>query len=375
MTFKRHTPFYAQQAVLGAEFVDRFGFAAAYHYGSIEAEHAAARGAVGVFDVYGQTMIDVQGADALSFLQWITVNDLAKVAPGGAVYTSLCNAQGGMIDDLTIFRLGALHFWLSPTPSRVPVVADWLETHRGERQISIVPLGYRNAYLSLQGPNSRALLARLTATDISDAALKYFRCVWATVASVPGTLISRTGYSGELGYELFFPVEYAAHMWTALFDAGADLGIKPCGLGALTTLRMEKKYPLYGLDVTEEATPYEAGLGWTVKLAKGDFIGRAALEAQRAAGVHRQLVQLAFADLDGDVAIGDSVISTGQQVGRVTSVAKGHSLGRTLALAYVTPEQAVEGNSLLIADKTAREHAVTVALKPLYDAAKRRLLS
>ncbi|MBW4025519.1 MAG: glycine cleavage system aminomethyltransferase GcvT [Proteobacteria bacterium] len=375
MTFMRHTPFYHQQAALGAEFVDRFGFAAAYHYGSIEAEHRAAREGVGIFDVYGQTMIDVQGSDALDFLQWIVVNDLSKIAPGGVIYTSLCNDRGGMVDDLTIFRLGPSHFWLSPTPARVSVVADWLEAHRGERQISIVPLGYRNAYLSVQGPRSRALLERLTSADLSDAALKYFRWSWSTVASVPNTLLSRTGYSGELGYELFFPIEYAAHMWSSLFEAGADLGVKPCGLGALVTLRMEKRYPLYGLDLNDEITPYEAGLGWTVKLAKGDFIGRAALETQRSAGVRRKLVQLVFADLNSEAAIGDAVHSAGAEVGRVTSVAKGHSLGRTLALAYVAQDRAVDGNKVHVLDKMSRENATTIALKPLYDPDKQRLLS
>jgi aminomethyltransferase len=375
MTFKRHTPFYVQQAALGAEFVDRFGFAAAYRYSSVEAEHVAARGAVGVFDVYGQTMIDVQGEDALTFLQWVTVNDIAKIAPGGAVYTSLCNETGGMIDDLTIFRLSPAHFWLSPTPLRVSVVAEWLKTHRGEWRVSIVPLGYRNAYLSIQGPNSRTLLERLTSADLSDVALKYFRWIWGTVASVPDTVISRTGYSGELGYELFFPAEYAAHMWSSLFDAGADLGIKPCGLGALATLRMEKKYPLYGLDLNEEVTPYEAGLGWTVKLAKGDFIGRSVLEKKRAAGVRKQLVQLVFEDLAGEAAIGDTVLSGGRQVGRVTSVAKGYSVGRMLALAYVATEQAVEGSKLVLVDKASREHPVTLAVTPIYDPEKQRLLS
>lgn len=370
MTFKRHTPFYREQVALGAEFVDRFGFAAAYHYGSTKAEHNAAREHVGVFDVYGQTMIDVQGPDALALLQWVTVNDIAKSAVGGVIYTSICNERGGIVDDLTIFRLGPSHFCLSPTPSRVSVVAAWLERHRGDRQASIVPLGYRNAYLSVQGPRSRTVLQRLTDADLSAEALKYFRFVWGTMAEVPGTMISRTGYSGELGFELFFPIEYAAHMWSALFAAGADLGIAACGLGALVTLRMEKKYPLFGLDLTEETTPYEAGLGWTVKLGKGDFIGRAALETQGAAGVQRHLVQLACSGINAKVAIGQPVLAGKEVVGKVTSVAIGHTLDRTLALAYLPSEQAFEGTSVVI------DHDVNalVSLKPLYDPAKHRLL-
>ena len=373
MSFTRHTPFYRLQEALGASFVDRYGFAAAAHYGSVEAEHRATREAVGVFDVYYQTMIDVQGSDALALLQSVTVNDLARMLPGSGLYTSLCNERGGMVDDLTVFRLGAEQFWLCPTPSRVAVVEAWLKEHRGGREAAIVPLGYRNAYLSVQGPNARTVLSRLTTADLSDAALKYFRFTWGTVADVPGTMISRTGYSGELGFELFFPSEYATHLWTKLFEAGQDLGVQACGLGALVTLRMEKKYPLYGLDLNDVTTPIEAGLGWTVKLDKGPFLGKDALAAQKARGPGRRLVQLVFDNLEVDVAIGDAVHRDGEQVGSLTSVAKGFSVGRTLALSYVVSGAADDGTTVTVQGK-AGEIPARITTSPLYDAARARLL-
>ncbi len=374
MSFTRHTPFYHLQSALGAAFVDRYGFAAAAHYGSAEAEHLATRAAVGVFDVYYQTMIDVQGPDALALLQAVAVNDLGRMSPGSALYTSLCNARGGLVDDLTVFCLGASHYWLCPTPSRVSVVEAWLIEHRAGRQTAIVPLGYRNAYLSVQGPNARALLTRLTDVDLSGSALKYFRFTWGTVADVPRTMISRTGYSGELGFELFFPSEYATHLWTRLFEAGQDLGIRACGLGALVTLRMEKRYPLYGLDLNEGTTPFEAGLGWTVKLDKGPFVGRDALVEQKASGPQKRLVQLVFGDLDTDIAPGDAVHRNGEQVGTLTSVAKGYSVGRVLALSYLASAAAGDGAAVVVKGKAGPVPA-TIATSPLYDPARLKLLS
>ena len=142
-------------------------------------------------------------------------------------------------------------------------------------------LGYKNAYMSIQGPNSRRLLGALTDADLSTAALPYYSFTEATVADVPEMLLSRTGYSGELGYELVYPVEYAEHMWDRVFAAGASLGVRPCGLGALRTLRLEKKYLLFGLDANDTTTPLEAGLAWTIKFDKPQFAGKEALERQR----------------------------------------------------------------------------------------------
>jgi aminomethyltransferase len=194
------------------------------------------------------------------------------------------------------------------------------------------------AYLSLQGPRSRELLTTLAPdADLSTDALPYYRLIETSVAGIP-TVVSRTGYSGELGHELYYPRDYASAMWDSVFEHGEPLGAKPAGLGALRTTRIEKKYPLFGLDVTPETTPLEASLGWAVDLdGDADFIGRDALRAQRDAGVARELVGIGMPDTAFLPAIGDAIaVDGGELLGAVTSAETGWFLGRNLALGYVT---------------------------------------
>lgn len=333
---------------------------------STEEEHRATREAVGVFDVYYQVAVEVAGRDAAAFVQHVVVADAAGLAVRRAVYTSLCNDEGGMIDDLTCFRLAPERYWLLPTPSRVAAVLGALSATRGNFGVTVTNLGDKNAYLSIQGPNSRRLLSALTDADLSAATLPYYSFTEATVADVPGTLLSRTGYSGELGFELFYPVEYAEHMWDRVFSAGDSLGVRPCGLGALRTLRLEKKYVLFGLDANDATTPLEAGLGWTIKFDKPDFIGKAALDRQRAAGVHRRIVLIAFDSLDFVPAIGASIIVGGAEVGKVTSADRGYTMGKALALGFVAPEYAKDGQDVTVASPDGARTGI-VHLRAIYD--------
>lgn len=367
MTAMRQTPYFAKQQALGAELVDRIGFSAAYHYGSIREEHLAVRSGVGIFDVYYQVMVAVLGPDAGRLLDRLCVNDISGMKPGSVRYTSLCNPAGGMIDDLTLFCFSERDYRLAPTPSRVPTVLQWLDGHRDGCDVSIVNLGYRDAYLSIQGPRSRELISNLTDVDIGGDALGYFRFTSGAVAGVPDTVISRTGYSGELGYELFYPSEYASHMWDSLMEAGKPFDIRPCGLGALVTLRMEKKYPLYGLDISEDTTPVEADLGWTLRPGKGDFIGKPVLQEQKEKGTTRVLVLLAADDTSTAFAIGDTIVSDNRTVGAVTSAATGHSVGKSLAMGYVEAQSAADQTALEIVSKDGAHTAVRVHRKPIYD--------
>lgn len=260
---RRHTPYYHQFVALGAEIVDRIGFDAAYRFTSVEDEHIATRTAAGMYDVYYQGAVDVKGREAEAFLNSVLVNDVRRLADGGVLYSSALNEAGGMIDDLTVFRFSAEHYWVCPTPSRVDrVVAHLTEQARGKVAYvtNCVP---GTAYLSIQGPRSREILAGLTGIDLSTASLHYYRFAEGMLAEVP-VVLSRTGYSGELGYELFYSRDYADHVWLALLEAGEPHGLKPAGLGALRSVRIEKKYPLYGLELDETTSPYEAGVGWTV---------------------------------------------------------------------------------------------------------------
>ncbi|MCW6507743.1 aminomethyltransferase family protein [Lichenifustis flavocetrariae] len=365
MAMLRHSPYHHRFVQLGAQFVERIGFAAPSVFSTTEDEHRATRERVGLFDVYYQVPIEVAGADAEAVLNQVLVADISRQPVGRVVYAAPCNAEGGMIDDLTCYRLEPDRFWLVPTPSRVDAVLATLRRAAEGRHAVVTALGYKNAYLSVQGPNSRELLQGLTESDLSTTALAYFSLKLMTLADVP-MLVSRTGYSGELGYELFYPSEYAEHVLDTLLAAGRPLGVLPCGLGALRSLRIEKRYPLYGLDLDESTTPIEAGLGWTVKLTKPAFQGREVLARQKAKGTERQLVLLLMAPDAPLPPVGTAVGHSGEAVGRVTSADRGHTVGRTLAMAYVPPALAVDGQEVSIAGG-ATEWAAVVSTRPAYD--------
>ena len=205
----KHTPCCHKLAAAGAKFQDRGGFATINFLTSIEDEHRAVRERVGIFDVFYQVAVEIRGPVRPQLLQSVLVNDVRRIGDGAAMYSPACNAQGGMLDDLTCFRFSDSRFWVCPTPSRVAAITAHLERHAAGLRATVTNLGYANAYLSIQGPKSRDVVAALTDTDLSTSTLPYFRFAQGSVAGVPGTVISRTGYSGELGYELFYPGEYA----------------------------------------------------------------------------------------------------------------------------------------------------------------------
>jgi aminomethyltransferase len=343
---------------------DRIGFDAAVVFTSTEAEHIATRTGVGLYDVYYQGPIDIKGPDAQALLDQVLARDVPRrlASEGQVLYSSVCNAEGGMIDDLTAYRLGPEHYWLIATPSRAEVVQAHVTEQARDRRAYVTNCISGTAYLSVQGPGSRELLAPLTAADLSDESLPYFRFVETVVADVP-TLVSRTGYSGELGYELYYARDYALHVWDTLVATGAT----PCGLGALRSVRMEKKYPLYGLDVGETTSPLEAGLGWAVDLGSTTFIGRDALMRQRDEGITRLLVGIEFPDLSFVPAAGDVVSGLdGNELGTLTSTDRGWFLGKALAMgclpAGLLPESAVTVTS---ADGAKGEGLTTD--RPFYD--------
>jgi aminomethyltransferase len=365
---KRQTPYFHKFVELGAELVERIGFEAAFKFTTIEDEHIATREHGGLYDVYYQGPVDVKGTDAQRLLQQLTVRDIERrlAADGTVLYTSLCNGSGGMVDDLTCFRLSSDHYWVVPTPSRADLVAAWLADHAQGMHAYITSCVSGTAYLSVQGPASREALATITEADLSTAELPYFRFVHTVVAGVP-TLLSRTGYSGELGYELFYPRDYAEHVWDAVYAAGRDHEMKPCGLGALRSVRMEKKYPLYGLDVDETTSPIEAGLGWAVDADKANFLGRERIAREIGSGVSRQLVGIAFPDMSFIPDPKDSVVLDGRSVGHVTSADRGHWLGKGLALAYVEPQVPESATVAVRSGASGATVMGTVTRKAFYD--------
>jgi aminomethyltransferase len=349
MAMIRHSPYHHQFVAHGAQFVDRIGFAAPFVFTSTEEEHRATREKVGLFDVYYQVAIEVAGADAAKVLDRALVADTSGQPVGKVVYAAPCNDQGGMIDDLTCFRTASDRFLLYPTPSRVAQVIAAVQQAVGGSHAVITNLGYKRAYISVQGPASRALLQGLTSTDLSNTALPYFSFIEATVADVPEVILSRTGYSGELGYELFYPSEYAEHMLDTLLDAGRAHGARLGGLGALRTLRIEKRYP--------------------------EFRGRAVLEKQKTGGTSRRLVLLKLAAGAAQPAVGAAVSVEERVVGKVSSSDMGHSLGAMLAMAYVPPEFAVDGTVVRIASAEGAAAEATVFTRAAYDPEGKRAKS
>ena len=362
--FKRHTPFHQRHLEAGAHLVDVLGFGVPMSIAGTEEEVRATRTGVGVFDVLYQVVILVSGPDAEALLRAVFVNDVARCRQGRSMYSSLCNEDGGMIDDLIIYRMDERTFWLCPTPTRVEAVVSWLERHGAGMNAFVCNLGYKYAYLSVQGPKSRSTLSKLTDADLSDSALPYFGHVTARLAGIENAVISRTGYSGELGYELFFPSEYGLHVWDTLMAAGAEYGIAPCGIGALRSLRIEKKYPSYGSDIDESTTPVEAGLGWTVRLEGRDFVGAAALRKQIEDGPKRLLVCLKVIGVQ-QILPGAAVVDAGNEIGKVTSSAVGFWTGATYAMAYVPTPFARQGAELEIVSGTERHTASVYTEAPL----------
>jgi aminomethyltransferase len=372
---RRHTPYYHKFIDLGATMVDRIGFDVAWSFSSIAEEHLATRLAVGLYDVYYQGPLDIKGPDAEALLQRVLIRDVSRrMQDGHVMYSSLCNESGGMIDDLTCYRLGPEHFWLVPTPARADVIETWLKEQGRDLRAYVTNTIPGTAYLSVQGPRSREVLAGISSGDLSSTALPYFRFMRTEVAGIP-TFVSRTGYSGELGFELYCARDYAEHMWDSVVAAGKEFGLLPCGLGALRSVRIEKKYPLYGLDLNDSTSPLEAGLSWAVDLDKGAFIGQAALRRQRDAGVPRLLMGIEFTTLRLMPSPGDAVSVDGRQIGSLTSGDRGYFIGRSLALAYLPPSQEV-GSQVTVTSKASGESDIgTVSTRPFYDPGGARLRS
>ena len=284
--FKK-TPLYSLHTALGAKMVEFAGFEMPVHYSSIIEEHLAVRRSVGVFDVSHMGEFYVRGKGALSFLQKVTINDVARLKPGRVQYTAMCYEDGGIIDDLLIYRMEN-QYLLVVNASNLQKDYDWLQAQKfGD--IELENVSDATAQLAVQGPKYMATLQKLTKENLSK--VEYYTFTQGILAGVP-MVISRTGYTGELGFELYFDadIETAKKIWNAVFEAGEEFGIQPVGLGARDTLRTEMGFCLYGNDIDKTTNPLEAGLGWITKLSKKEFNGRTSLLKVREEGLKQKLI-------------------------------------------------------------------------------------
>ncbi len=368
----KRTPFYHQIVATGAKMAPVQGWDMPDEYTNACEEHLAVRERVGLGDWSSTGEIEIQGRDALALIQRVIVNDAAAISVGRVLYSTFCKPDGSILSDITIYRLGECRYWVmsawgSNAANRFPEF-EWLKEHSAGLDVYLTDVSSGMALLAVQGPKARDLVSRLSPADLT--ALKYMHAVEAPLAGAPRALISRTGYTGELGYELVIQAEYAHLLWDDLIAMGAEYGMRLVGLKAAFGLRLEKGY-IARFDFLDGVTPFEAGLGWTVKLSKGDFIGREALARQKEQGARRRLVTLL---VQGDKApVGGSAIAKdGAVVGKVTSSGIGYSIGRPIALGLVAAEASNAGTEVVISTDGGPVAAL-IAPRVLYDAEGKRL--
>lgn len=338
----KNTPFTQKHIALGAKMAEFAGYNMPISYSGINDEHAAVRSNAGVFDVSHMGEFILKGEHALDLIQRVTSNDASKLTAGKAQYSCLPNNEGGIVDDLIVYCLEENKaYMLVVNASNMEKDWNWISSHN-TNNAEMHNISDKTCLLAIQGPDACKILQPLTELDIMN--LKYYTFVKGTFAGVENVLISATGYTGSGGVEIYFEDkdDAADKVWDAIFAAGAAGGIKPIGLGARDTLRLEMGYCLYGNDIDDTTSPLEAGLGWITKFSK-DFTSKNIFEAQKAAGVTKKLV--GFEMIDRGIPRHDYIIqdADGNNIGRVTSGTQSPSLGKAIGLGYVaTPHAAID---------------------------------
>jgi aminomethyltransferase len=331
-------------------------------YSGIVAEHMAVRERAGLFDVSHMGEIEIAGSDALAAVQRISSNDASKLSVGQAQYSGLLTPEGTFVDDLLVYRLAPSHYLLVVNASHIARDYEWIASHiAGVGDAVAIDSSSRYALLALQGPRAIEVLQSLTGVELGP--LKYYWFTHGEVAGVRGT-ISRTGYTGEDGFEIFVPPAQADRVWQAILQAGGPAGVVPCGLGARDTLRLEASMRLHGNDIDETTTALEAGLGWMVGWQKDDFIGAAALRAQKARGPARRLVGFEMIDR-GIARPGYDMYVGGAAAGRVTSGTQTPYLKKAIGMGYLPAAHTAPGSEFAI-DIRGRRTGARVVPMPFY---------
>lgn len=355
----KRTPLYERHVALGAKMVPFAGFEMPLHYpGGISAEHRAVRERCGLFDVSHMGEFLVRGPRAVEFANYVTCNDVAALAVGQVQYSAILNDRGTFEDDCLVYRLAD---GVMLVVNAANVTKDWahISVHAASFDCSLRDVSDGTALLALQGPLAQEVLAPLVSLDLDSVA--YYRFAIGTVAGVPDVIVSRTGYTGEDGFELYLEPSAAPRVWDALV---ADARVTPAGLGARDTLRLEMGMALYGNEIDDSVTPYEANLGWIVKLAKGDFVGREALQRQKAEGIRRRLV--GFTSRERIVPRhGYPVYYRGEACGTVCSGTMSPSLGIPIGTCYLPVDGAVAGTEFEV-EVRGKRASVVVTKMPFY---------
>lgn len=343
---------------LGAKMVEFAGYEMPVSYSSIVEEHQAVRQNVGIFDVSHMGEFIVRGARALDLIQRLTTNDASKLQIGDAQYSCLPNGKGGIVDDLLVYRLseemcsaGERAYMLVVNASNIQKDWDWIAANNpySKEEVQLIDISNRTTLLAVQGPKAAEMLQTLTTLPLAE--MKYYTFRKGEMGGCPNVLVSATGYTGAGGFELYVDNQHAEQLWRAVWQAGKAFDLRPIGLGARDTLRLEKGYCLYGNDIDDTTSPIEAGLGWITKFNKGEFIDRELFLQHKQQGTTRRLVGLEINDkrpARHGYSLRSSADLTGEDIGIITSGTKSPSLDKNIALAYVASAHAQEGNTLYI---------------------------
>lgn len=354
----RETPLAQAHKKLGARMVDFAGWNMPVQYKSIIQEHMAVRTKVGIFDVSHMGEFIVSGADAGAFVQYVVANDCQKLdKPNMALYTQFVQPDGGTVDDLIVYRRQQ-DWLLVVNASNIDKDWQWINSHLGKfPQVKLENISDQTGLLALQGPHAVSLWSDLAGAQVKD--MPSFTYGEATVNGIKVSF-GRTGYTGEDGFEIFVPAAQAEALWTTILERGQTYGIEPCGLGARDTLRLEAALPLYGHELDDQTSPIEAGLGWSVKVDKGDFLGREVLTQQKNGGLTKQCVCLR-AEGKALPRQGYDVLADGKPIGKVSSGSQGIFVGYPIAFAFVPPQYAKKGTQLTISIRDTSVPAQVVA--------------
>ncbi len=343
----KKTPLNSVHHDLGAKMTDFGGWEMPVEYSGIIDEHNTVREKAGLFDVSHMGEIAVSGKDSSSFIDYLITNRVSTAPAGKVVYSPMCYLEGGIVDDLLVYKIEEDRYFLVVNASNTEKDFDWISERAAEvsGDVEVENLSRDYALLALQGPRSEEILSQLTSTGLDDIPAFSFKKIEVDSLNM---LVSRTGYTGEDGFELYFDPGEAERIWQSLLKAGEEAGLKPAGLGARDTLRLEKCLCLYGNDISRETNPLEAGLGWTVKFDKEDFVGKEALERIKEAGLSRKLVGFILKER-GIARHNYPILSIGEEeIGHVTSGSYSPSLEENIGLGYVETAHASPGEEIKI---------------------------
>ncbi|HTX99120.1 MAG TPA: glycine cleavage system aminomethyltransferase GcvT [Bacteroidota bacterium] len=340
----KRTALYRIHQQLGGKIVEFGGFEMPVQYTSIIEEHRRVRERVGLFDVSHMGEVEIRGTDALAFVQRMTINDASRLTPGRVQYSAMCYDDGGIVDDMLVYHMGD-HYLLVINAANIDKDVAWLRDHLSGN-VTMTDRSDEFTLIAIQGPRSLETLRKLTPVDLQG--IQYYHYTRGPVCDVE-MMISRTGYTGELGFELYLPsdVETSERIWNALMAAGKEFGIGPAGLGARDTLRLEMGFCLYGHDIDRTTNPIEAGLGWITKLDKGEFIGRSSIQKVKIDGPKRKLIGFALKD-KAFPRPGYTLSVNGREVGTVTSGTFSPILDRGIGMGYVKAEVARTGTDVSV---------------------------